>query len=90
MSQEPVLFSTTIANNIKYGMRSLTVNDFDFEIESETNAISSQRKGNEKVTPLKMKETQMQIEEAAKMANAHNFIMKASEYSQTKQESQTR
>jgi ABC-type multidrug transport system fused ATPase/permease subunit len=59
------------------------VNDFDFEIESEANTTSSQRIGNEKITPLKMKETQKQIEEAAKMANAHNFIMKVSEHSQT-------
>ncbi len=41
VNQEPVLFSTTIAENIAYGGEGIT---------------------------------QQQIEEAAKMANAHNFI----------------
>lgn len=43
VGQEPALFDTTIANNIKYG---------------KTNA------------------TQQEIEDAAKKANAHNFISK--------------
>ena len=41
VNQEPVLFSTTIAENISYGREGVT---------------------------------QQEIEEAAKMANAHNFI----------------
>lgn len=46
VSQEPVLFGTTIAENIRYGREGVT-ND--------------------------------EIEKAAKMANAHDFIMKLPE-----------
>jgi ABC-type multidrug transport system fused ATPase/permease subunit len=79
VSQEPVLFSTTIANNIKYGLHSLKVNDFgdDFDISNETNKKSfARREKNDEETANNVALIQKQIEEAAKLANAHNFIMK--------------
>jgi ABC-type multidrug transport system fused ATPase/permease subunit len=60
VGQEPQLFATTIAKNIEYGIS---------KSSSSSSSVSSDDNSNGTVT------LQKQIEDAAKLANAHDFIM---------------
>jgi ABC-type multidrug transport system fused ATPase/permease subunit len=62
------LFATTIANNIKYGLHTSKIEDFSTLGQNIQQRIDENHN----------KHTQQQIEEAAKLANAHHFIMKVS------------